>query len=35
MSVVTSLGQLQNLTFGQGHLVTQVGHAAYRATRID
>jgi len=33
--MVTLLGQLHNLTSGQCHLVTQMGHVAYEATRID
>ena len=32
---MTLKGQGQNLTSGQGHVVTQVGHIAYVSMRID
>ena len=32
---MASGGQFQNLTSGQGHVVTQVGHVAYESMRID
>eukprot|EP00915_Cephaloidophora_sp_WS-2016_P011027 GHVH01016221.1.p1 GENE.GHVH01016221.1~~GHVH01016221.1.p1 ORF type:complete len:103 (+),score=2.35 GHVH01016221.1:53-361(+) len=33
--IMTFKGQFQNLTSGQGHMVTQVGHIAYESMRID
>ena len=33
--MVTSPGQFENLTSGQGQVVTQVGHVAYWETRLD
>ena len=35
MHIITLKGQGQNLTSGQGHLVTQVGHIAYESMRLD
>ena len=32
---MTIKGQGQNLTLGQGHVLTQVGHIAYESMRID
>ena len=32
---VTSKGQFQNLTSGQGHDLTQIGHIIYQSIRID
>ena len=32
---MTLKGQGQNLTSGQGHVVTQVGHIAYVLMRLD
>ena len=32
---MTLKGQGQNLTSGQGHVLTQVGHIAYESMRID
>ena len=32
---MTLEGQGQNLTSGQGHMVTQVGHIAYVSMRLD
>ena len=34
-NMVTLKSQVQNLTPGQGHLVTQVGHVAYQSMRQD
>ena len=33
--IVTLKGQIQNLTSGQGHVVTQVGHIAYESMHLD
>ena len=33
--MMTLKGQFQNLTSGQGHMVTQVGHIAYESMRLD
>ena len=33
--MVTLQGQGQNLTWGQGHMVAQVGHIAYESMHID
>ena len=33
--ILTFRGQLENLTSGQGQVVTQVGHIAYWETRLD
>ena len=35
MYSMTLKGQCQNLTSGQGHVVTQVGHIAYVSMRLD
>ena len=35
MYSMTLKGQYQNLTSGQGHVVTQVGHIAYESKRLD
>ena len=35
MYSMTLKGQGQNLTSGQGHVVTQVGHIAYESKRLD
>ena len=35
MYSMTLKGQGQNLTSGQGHVVTQVGHIAYVSMRLD
>ena len=32
---MTSKGQLENLTSGQGHDLTQIGHVAYQSIRLD
>ena len=33
--MMTFKGQFENLTSGQGQVVTQVGHVAYWETRLD
>ena len=35
MYSITLKGQGQNLTSGQGHVVTQLGHIAYESKRLD
>ena len=35
MFTMTLKGQGQNLTSGQGHVVTQVGHIVYVSMRLD
>ena len=32
---MTSKGQVENLTSGQGHDLTEIGHVAYHSIRID
>ena len=32
---MTSKGQVENLTSGQGHDLTEIGHVAYHLMRID
>ena len=32
---LTSKGHFENLTSGQGHDLTEIGHAAYHSIRID
>ena len=32
---LTSKGQGQNMTSGQGHVMTKIGHVAYQSTRLD